>query len=566
MIGHPRSTMLFRIAYLLVILLCISPTLPGLIGVVFAAAGYLPAIGLNHASSAAFAALWHWPGILDSVLLTMFSGLLSTCGAALLCFSVLQRFWLHRHWKHIETLLAPLLAMPHVAFAIGFAFLFSPTGVIARLVTQFGADLQASQATWLINDPYAIGLTFALALKEMPFLLLMSIPVLQQLNLNRLHQTCASMGYSQSQFWWKVVLPQWLVKMRFALFAVLAYGVSVVDISIIVGPKSPPTLAVLVWQWFNDPNIAMLPQAAAGALLLFAILSLLMTAMWMGEKLLVRVNRQWQFSGRFGITLPGKSVFVVVISLVSIMIPLLLLWSFAQRWRFPDLLPSQFTARFWLSQWNAFVPTLTDSLIIATISASLAVILALIAQQYRVHHRWSLPGYIIVLPMLIPQLSLLLGLQVAALSISEQSYYLWVIWSHLFFAFPFVYLALNGPWQSYDHHYSQISLSLGKSPLQTFFKVKLRILLPAVLYAWALGASVSLAQYLPTLMLGAGRISTVTTEAVALSSGYDRRISAIYALWQAILPGLFFALAILLGKRRRANLVYPYSSQETAKS
>ncbi|MFA0252727.1 thiamine ABC transporter permease, partial [Vibrio sp. 10N.261.45.A4] len=36
-----------------------------------------------------------------------------------------------------------------------------------------------------------------------------------------------------------------------------------------------------------------------------------------------------------------------------------------------------------------------------------------------------------------------------------------------------------------------------------------------------------------------------TTEAVALSSGFDRRVTAIYALWQALLPLIFFFIAIL---------------------
>ena len=60
--------------------------------------------------------------------------------------------------------------------------------------------------------------------------------------------------------------------------------------------------------------------------------------------------------------------------------------------------------------------------------------------------------------------------------------------------------------------------------------------------------SVSLAQYLPTLMLGAGRISSITTEAVALTSGFDRRVTAIYAIWQALLPLFFFSFAILISR------------------
>ncbi|MCV5928628.1 ABC transporter permease, partial [Escherichia coli] len=72
----------------------------------------------------------------------------------------------------------------------------------------------------------------------------------------------------------------------------------------------------------------------------------------------------------------------------------------------------------------------------------------------------------------------------------------------MFFAFPFIYLSLDGPWRSFDNGLTRVALSLGKTPMQAWLKVKLPILLPAIAFAWAVGISVSLAQYLPTLVLG----------------------------------------------------------------
>ena len=43
-----------------------------------------------------------------------------------------------------------------------------------------------------------------------------------------------------------------------------------------------------------------------------------------------------------------------------------------------------------------------------------------------------------------------------------------------------------------------------------------------------------------------GRVSTLTTEAVALSSGGDRRLIGVYALSQTIMPLIGFALALAL--------------------
>ncbi len=194
------------------------------------------------------------------------------------------------------------------------------------------------------------------------------------------------------------------------------------------------------------------------------------------------------------------------------------------------------------------LPTLYQSLWIALLSGTLALLLGIIAQEYRTRFRHALPAWVIVLPMLLPQLSLLFGLQIATLFIAAEHFTLWVIWSHVFFAFPLVYLALDGPWKSYNPNFTRIALSLGKSPWQLFWQIKVPLLLPGLLYAWAVGISVSLAQYLPTLMLGGGRIATITTEAVALSSGYDRRVMAIYALWQALLPFVFFSLAVIISR------------------
>ncbi len=553
---------MLRALYLLIIVVCILPTVPGLLGVVASAFGYVPPIGLSEVSLSGFQAVFAWEGVWQSMGLTLYSAVLSSYLACLMTFAILQASWQRKFWRRIELTLSPLLAMPHVAFAIGFAFLFAPTGMAARALYQlFGYDPNAqtvNDLALLIKDPYALGLIIMLALKEVPFLLLMSIPILQQLKVDQIEKVSHSLGYNSAQAWWKAIFPQWLAKLRFPMLAVIAYSLSVVDVALIIGPTNPPTFAVLVWQWFNDPDLSLLPRAAAGAVILFALASLLIAFARLVEWGVTKGYRRWQYAGRSGIALPGRSLFSLIAILAALMIPLMIVWSVAQRWRFPDLLPSQYSARFWQYEWHSILGTLAQSIVIAVICASIALVLALIAHEYRLRYRLQVPGYIIAIPMLIPQLSVLFGMQVATLYINSNAYLFWVCWAHVFFAFPYVYLSLDGPWRSFDNGLTRVALSLGKSPLQVWLKIKLPILLPAVTFAWAVGISVSLAQYLPTLMLGAGRISTITTEAVALSSGFDRRVTAIYAIWQALLPLLFFSFAILLsrlhGRNRRISI------------
>lgn len=98
----------------------------------------------------------------------------------------------------------------------------------------------------------------------------MSIAVLQQLNTPQLVRISSSLGYSPQQTWQKVIFPQWLPKIRLPLYAVIAYGLSVVDLNLIIGPSQPSSFSVLVWQWFNDSDLSLLPRATAGALVFTA--------------------------------------------------------------------------------------------------------------------------------------------------------------------------------------------------------------------------------------------------------------------------------------------------------
>ncbi|MCG9692254.1 thiamine ABC transporter permease [Vibrio sp. Isolate22] len=540
---------MLRALYFVVIVVCIIPTIPGVVGVVASSLSYIPPLGLMEPSLNGFSQVFQWEGAWHSIGLSLCSAIASSYIACFLTFCILQASWGKRFWRKIELTLSPMLAIPHVAFAIGFAFLFSPTGLGARAVHHLlGESASSSELALLVKDPYAFGLIIMLALKEVPFLLLMSISILQQIDVERITKVSASLGYSRSQIWWKCIFPQWFTKLRFPMLAVLAYSVSVVDIALIIGPTNPPTFAVLVWQWFNDPDLNLLPRAAAGAIVLFGLASLIIALARFIEWAVLKFYRTWQYSGRTGVKLPGKTVFTGLAALSLAIIPLMMIWSVAQRWRFPDLLPSRYSMRFWEFEWDGIMSTVGQSLWIGLIAASVALVLALIAHEYRIKYKWQVPGFVIAIPMLIPQLSVLFGMQVTTLYVGSNAYEFWVIWAHVFFAFPFVYLSLDGPWKSFNDGLIKASLSLGKSPFQSWYSIKLPILLPAIAFAWAVGISVSLAQYLPTLMLGAGRIGTITTEAVALTSGFDRRVTAIYAIWQALLPLFFFSFAILVSR------------------
>ena len=93
-----------------------------------------------------------------------------------------------------------------------------------------------------------------------------------------------------------------------------------------------------------------------------------------------------------------------------------------------------------------------------------------------------------------------------------------------------------------------MALTLGASPWGAWWRVKGPLLARPLLFAFGVGAAVSLA-HPPTLLFGAGGSSPSPREAVAIGSGLNRRLAGLYGLLQLLLPPFIYALALWLPRR-----------------
>ncbi|VEB94657.1 Inner membrane ABC transporter permease protein ynjC [Citrobacter koseri] len=157
-------------------------------------------------------------------------------------------------------------------------------------------------------------------------------------------------------------------------------------------------------------------------------------------------------------------------------------------------------------------------------------------------HRW------VWLPILLPALPLVAGQYTLALLTGQDGQYATVIWDTCCGLSRGCYSSSKPAWQRIDPRLVLIAQTLGWTRVRIFWRIKCPLLLRPALFAFAVGFSVSIAQYMPTLWLGAGRYPTLTTEAVALSSGGSTTILASQALWQLLLPLLVFALTALCSR------------------
>jgi putative thiamine transport system permease protein len=549
-----RRADLLRHAPALTLALFLVPIGAGLLGTWLPAFGYLPALGGTEFSAAPWQALFAHPALPSAVRVTLISGLAASIASLALVIAFLATCHQTRLYRGLRRILAPVLAVPHVAIAIGLAFLIAPSGWLARLVSPWLTGWDTPPDVAIVQDPNGLALALGLIAKEVPYLLLMTMAALGQAQSAERMAIARSLGYRPMTGWLKTVLPAVYGQIRLPVYAVIAYSLSVVDMAMVLGPTTPPPLAVLVFQWFNDPDLTMRFLAAAGAVLQLGLV-IAVIALWnLLERAVMRLGRRWIVAGaRGGSGQVPRGIAAGAMSLVfataALSVFLLGLWSVAGRWRYPDAFPGSVMFDTWMRQsggltWSTGT-TLSTGLAAAAIA--LTLVLACLENERRHDLRASHRAlWLLYTPLLVPQVAFLFGCQVIAVRLGIDGAWITLVWSHVLFVLPYVFLSLADPYRALDERYARAAMCLGATPNRVFWRIKLPMLLRPILIAFSIGFAVSVAQYLPTLFAGGGRFATLTTEAVTLSGGGDRRVMGVYAFLQAALPLLVFALAIAI--------------------
>lgn len=489
------------------------------------------------------------PGLWTGLRLTLVTGLGAT-GLSLAASVPLARWLWARGVGH--GWLAPFLAVPHAALGLGLAFLLAPSGWLVRLISPWATGWSLPPQLVTVGDGWGITLILGLMLKEVPFLVLVTLAACAPLPVAQLMREGQSLGHPPARVWRRVVWPQLYPALRLPLFIVLAFSLSVVDMALLLGPSHPPVLAVQALRLFTAPGPEAQAQAQA-ALLSALVLGLMagLSLLWLGAE---RVAAALARSGlwRRGPALPDPAPLLVAggLALGAGAGAVLGLWSLAGRWPFPAALPPDLSLAGW--RGTHWLGPAAETMLIGTVVTALALGLAVLWLEAEDRARRRSPVLALLLaPLVLPQIGFLPGLTTVFLHLGLPPGRAVVIWAELLFVFPCVALALAGPWRALDRTQTRAAAGLGARPAQVLWRVKLPQLAGPLATVAAIGFAVSAAQYLAVLLPAAGRVQVLATEAVALASGADRRLAALHGLLLLALPFLGYALALRVVRQAR---------------
>jgi putative spermidine/putrescine transport system permease protein len=190
----------------------------------------------------------------------------------------------------VGLLLQVPLAVPHLAMAVALVHLVAPSGLVARAGFALGLVDAPASFPVLVNDRYGIGVVLAFALKEIPFVAVMTLSLLARVGDE--HEAVArTLGATAWQRLRYVTVPLVAPAVVSASLVVFAFVFGAFETPFLLGRTYPAALAVVAQQRFMSVDLANRPDAIAVAVTISAIATVLVYLYLRLARALVGVER-----------------------------------------------------------------------------------------------------------------------------------------------------------------------------------------------------------------------------------------------------------------------------------
>ncbi len=214
---------------------------------------------------------------------------------------------------------------------------------------------------------------------------------------------------------------------------------------------------------------------------------------------------------------------------------------FSMRW-YHDF----FTSSFWL-------PSVWNSLIVGSAATLLATVLGTLAALGIWRSRF--PGQALVLallisPMVVPSIIVAVGVYFAFAPLGLTDGYSGLILAHTTLAVPFVVVTVLATLSGFDRTLLRAAASLGATPMTTFRRVTLPLILPGVLSGAVFAFAASFDEVVVALLLAGPGQRTLPRQMFA---GINDNISLTITAAATMLIAVSLVLMVAVGQLRRRS-------------
>ena len=209
-----------------------------------------------------------------------------------------------------------------------------------------------------------------------------------------------------------------------------------------------------------------------------------------------------------------------------------------------------------LAQNEAILRAFRTSIVLGALTALVSTVIGVLASLALI--RYKVPGQnlistILIAPILVPEVVLAVALLLFLNFLSVNKSFGLLLFGHVIFTLPFVILVVQARLIGIRRDVEEAAMSLGASPVQTFFAVTLPLLLPAVLAGGLFAFTISFDDITGTLFWKPGGVETVPTQIFAmLRNSISPEINALGTVMIALTVGLPL-LGLAIARRMSTN-------------
>ena len=527
----------------------IVPITFGILGFLMPSFGYFPILDKHQFNLDYFYISSNIPGISKSIILSFFTGFLSTILALFFSQLIILSIFRSRIYSFLKIIISPLLALPHVTMAIGLLFIFSPSGLFLRFFSPWLTGFERPPNIFIIPDDYGFFLILGLVLKEIPFFILVSISAIEQFSARKIFNLGKSLQHTTFSVWCFLLFPLIYRRIRLIVFIVIAFAASVVDMSLLLAPSTPSTLAIQILQNYQSSEPTSLFIASNLALIQVLVILILFLIWFLLEKLLINkhlftflVNAS---SYKNNLVKHSTLALILILSVLSFLtIISSFLWGLGSDWYFPNLFPTninfEMLKKFLNENKSLIFVSVLIPLIVSILSCLIVTLWVEITES--LNKRSQFLEWFIFLPLLIPQISFLIGIQSFLIPLNFSNFLLPLIIVELFYVIPYAFIILAPAFRTISKDFLKVASSLGKNRFERLIFVKIPMIMPTFLLSIAIGMLVSFALYTPVYFIGAGRVTTLTVEALNLSLSGAKKDLGVATIFQIIIPIIILLL------------------------
>ncbi|MGF3065918.1 ABC transporter permease [Facklamia sp. P12945] len=243
-----------------------------------------------------------------------------------------------------------------------------------------------------------------------------------------------------------------------------------------------------------------------------------------------------------------KTIHFLIFIVIFLPISILLIWAFTARWPWPHLIPHNLSLRGFenlVRQPNQLLTLILSSVFISSCVAMLSSLIALMTARATVMAKGFFKNFIqltIALPFLIPVIVFATGIHQKMFEWGWANKLWGVILAHLIYSLPYASYLVIDAYHAVGLHLEEQAWVLGANKLKAFWKITFPLLLPVLATSLATSFIVSFSQYFLTLMIGGGKIQTLSVIIFPYLQRNDRTIASIYALFFLIISFLVMGL------------------------